>query len=151
MPETVKRETWSRRSAMAIPRGGLFEGNVEQGRYGPIYPKSPACYGFSILAKIIPGRESVFYEYAKNVEKAVTDLPGCLAVKYAEDAVGLFIQLGVKTVFENLDGFPRDWQTNPTAFIKCVRNHQCPGFLEYAHYPYACADEIKKALRRTAS
>ena len=35
------------------PKGGVFEGKVEQGRYGPIFPKSPACYGFSILAKVI--------------------------------------------------------------------------------------------------
>ena len=47
-------------AAMAIPKGGFFKDKVEQGRYGPIFPKSPACYGFSILAKIIPGREEVF-------------------------------------------------------------------------------------------
>ena len=39
---------------------------MEQGRYGPIFPKSPACYGFSILAKVIPGREERFYEHAKH-------------------------------------------------------------------------------------
>ena len=43
----------ARPAAMAIPKGGVFEGKVEQGRYGPIFPKSPACYGFSILAKVI--------------------------------------------------------------------------------------------------
>ena len=53
---------------------------MEQGRYGPIFPKTAACYGFSILAKIIPGREEVFYEYAKNVEKTVGAQPDCLAV-----------------------------------------------------------------------
>ena len=42
-------------AAMAIPKGG-FSKDAEQGRYGPIFPKTPACYGFSILAKIIPGR-----------------------------------------------------------------------------------------------
>ena len=55
---------------MAIPKGGVF-GRHEQGRYGPIFPKTPACYGFTIIAKIIPGREDVFYEYARNIEKAV--------------------------------------------------------------------------------
>jgi hypothetical protein len=49
---------------MAIPKGGFFKDKVEQGRYGPIFPKTPACYGFSILAKVIPGREERFYEYA---------------------------------------------------------------------------------------
>jgi hypothetical protein len=65
---------------MAIPKGGVFEDKVQQGRYGPIFPKSPACYGFTIIAKIIPGREDVFYQYAKNIEKAVGDQPDCLAV-----------------------------------------------------------------------
>jgi len=55
-------------AAMAIPKGGFFKDKVEQGRYGPIFPKSPACYGFSILARIIPGREEICYEYAKNIE-----------------------------------------------------------------------------------
>jgi hypothetical protein len=37
--------------------------------------------------------------------------------KYTEDAVALFISLGVNTVFENLEGFPSDWKTNPDAFV----------------------------------
>ena len=56
--------------------------------------------------------------------------------KYTEDAVVLFGQAGVNTVFENLEGFPMDWKTNPDAFIKFVRDHQCPSFLEYGEYPY---------------
>jgi hypothetical protein len=39
-----------------------------------------------------------------------------------------------------------DWQTNAPAFIKFVREHQCPSFLEYGEYPFVSADEIKKAL-----
>jgi len=159
--------------AMAIPQDTA---QLPQGKYGPIFPKSPACHGFTIIAKIIPGREPVFYEYAQNIEKAVAALPDCLAPlklhylrwvlfpingdnyfmyqgifdtdfdKYTEDAVALFIKLGVRTVFENLEGFPEDWQTNAPAFIKFVRDHQCPSFLEYAEYPFFSADEIKKAL-----
>src|SRR5260370_41616591 len=71
---------WTQPAAMAIPKGGVFKDKVQQGRYGPIFPKSPACYGFTIIAKIIPGREEVFYEYAKNIEKAVAGQPDCLAV-----------------------------------------------------------------------
>jgi len=67
--------------------------------------------------------------------------------KYTEDAVALFTQLGVNTVFENLDGFPMDWKTNTPAFVKFVREHQRPSFLEYGEYPYVTADEVKKALR----
>ena len=71
--------------------------------------------------------------------------------KYTEDAVALFSALGVNTVFENLEGFPADWKTNAPAFIKFVREHHCPSFLEYGEYPYVSADEIKKALKLKAA
>ncbi len=172
---------WTKPAAMAIPKGGFFADKVEQGRYGPIFPKTPACYGFSILAKIIPGREEAFYEYRRTIEKAVAEQPSCLAAiklhylrwvlfpikgdtyfmyqgifdtdfdKYTEDAVAIFIRLGTNTVFENLEGFPKDWKTNPAAFIKFARDHQCPSFMEYAEYPFVSADEIKKALKLKAA
>src|SRR5437870_4662445 len=62
--------------AMAIPKETA---HLKQGKYGPIYPKSPACHGFTIIAKIIPGREDAFYQHAQTIEKAVADLPDCLA------------------------------------------------------------------------
>ena len=71
--------------------------------------------------------------------------------KYTEDAVTLFGITGLRTVFENLEDFPMDWQTNPGAFIKFVRDHQCPSFLEYAEYPFVSATEIKKALKLKAA
>ena len=71
--------------------------------------------------------------------------------KYTEDAVALFSKYGINTVFENLEGFPEDWKSNPAAFVKFVREHQCPSFLEYGEYPYVSADEIKKALRLKAA
>ncbi len=175
------RNDWTKPAAIAIPKGGFFEGQEELGRYGPIFPKTPACYGFSILAKIKPGTEQNFHEHAQKIEKAVAETPDCLAVlklhylrwvlfdikdetyfmyqgifdtdfdKYTEDAVSLFTQTGLRTVFENLEGFPEDWQTNTGAFIKFVREHQCPSFLEYGEYPYASADEIKKALKLKAA
>jgi len=67
--------------------------------------------------------------------------------KYTEDAIALFAQTGINTIFEKLEGFPDDWKTNAPAFIKFVREHQCPSFLEYGEYPYVTAVEIKKALR----
>ena len=163
-----------RPQAMAIPQQ---TDHLPQGKYGPILPKTPACYGFSILAKIIPGREPVFHEYAKNIEAALKDQPNLLAPlklhylrwllfpingvtyfmyqgifdtefdKYTEDAVALFSAAGVSTVFENLEGFPLDWQTNPEGFARFVRAHQCPSFMEYGEYPFFSADEIKKALK----
>ena len=180
MPNASKQD-WTKPAAMAIPKGGFDKVKAEQGRYGPIFPKTPACYGFSILAKIIAGREDVFYEYARNIEKAVAGQPDVLAVlklhylrwvlfpikgdtyfmyqgifdtdfdKYTEDAVAIFAVSGLNTVFENLERFPADWKTNSPAFIKFVREHQCPSFLEYGEYPYVSADEIKKALKLKAA
>ena len=170
-------QDWTKPAAMAIPKGGYFADRVEQGRYGPVFPRTPACYGFSIIAKIIPGREEKFYEYARNIETAVAGTPDVLAVlklhylrwnlfeingetyfqymgifdtdfdKYTEDAIALFGATGLSTVFENLEGFPKDWKTNPPAFVKFVREHHRPPFLEYGEYPFVSAEEIKKALR----
>jgi hypothetical protein len=48
-------------------------------------------------------------------------------------------------------GFPKDWKTNASAFIKFVRDHHRPSFLEYGEYPYVSADEIKQALKLKAA
>jgi hypothetical protein len=176
---TPEERDWKKPQAMAIPKEGYFK--LEQGRYGALYPKTPACHGFTIIAKIKPGREDAIRAYGKTIEKAIADLPDALATlklhylrwvlfdigkdtyfmyqgifdtdfdKYTEDAVALFTKYGVNTVFENLDGFPEDWKTNVPAFVKFVREHQCPSFLEYGEYPYASADEIKKALKLKAA
>jgi len=158
--------------AVAIPK---HSDDWEMGRYGPIWPRTPACYGFTIIADVKPGRAEAIREYGKRIENAVAANPDVLAPlklhylrwvlfdndtrfmyqgifdtdfdKYTEDAVALFKQTGVNTVFENLVGFPEDWKTNATAFVKFVREHQCPSFLEYGEYPYVTADEIKKALK----
>ena len=66
MSSESKTQDWSKPAAMAIPKGGYFQDKVEQGRYGPIFPKTPACYGFSILAKIIPGRERSLLQIRKR-------------------------------------------------------------------------------------
>jgi len=168
-------QDFTKPAAIAIPKEGYFE--REDGRYGPIYPRTPACYGFTIIAKIKPDREAKIREYGKTIENAIAAIPDALASlklhylrwvlfdigtdtyfmyqgifdtdfdKYTEDAVALFTKLGVNTVFENLEGFPMDWKTNTAAFVKFVREHQRPSFLEYGEYPYVTADEVKKALR----
>ena len=175
-----KKGDWTKPAALAIPKGGYFADKVEQGRYGPIFPKTPANYGFTIIAKLKPGREEAVRAYGKMLEDTVRDLPDALAVlklhylrwvlfdvgndkyfmyqgifdtdfdKYTEDAVALFTKYGINTVFENLEGFPKDWKTNAPAFVKFVREHQCSSFLEYGEYPYVSADEIKKALQLKA-
>ena len=63
----------------------------------------------------------------------------------------MFSATGITTVFTNLEGFPEDWKENPEAFIKFVRDHQVPSFLEYGEYPYVSADEVKKALQVKAA
>ena len=39
MPATDHQ--WSKPAAMAIPAEGYFE--LERGRYGPVFPRTPAC------------------------------------------------------------------------------------------------------------
>jgi hypothetical protein len=149
--------------------------SLEKGKYGPIYPRTPACYGFTVIARVKPGHAEAIRTYAPRLAAALQGNPHLLAPlklhylrwvlfdddtrfmyqgifntdfdKYTEDAIALFGMAGVNTVFENLEGFPMDWKTNPEAFIKFIRNHQCPSFMEYGEYPYVTTDEIKKALR----
>src|SRR5688572_25918685 len=57
---------WTKPAAMAIPKDGYFK--FEQGRYGPVFPRTPANYGFMIIAKVKPGREQAIREYGKKIE-----------------------------------------------------------------------------------
>jgi hypothetical protein len=162
--------------AVAIPKS---TDHLEQGKYGPVFPKTPACYGFTIIAKVKPGRVEAIRAYGERLAKAVEGDPHVLAPlklhylrwvlfdqdtrfmyqgifdtdfdKYTEDAVLLFRKTGIDTAFENLEGFPMDWKTNTEAFIRFIRAHQCPSFLEYGEYPYVSSDEIKKALKVKAA
>jgi hypothetical protein len=166
---------WSQPAALALPKEGYFK--REDGRYGPIFPQTPANFGFTVIGKVKPGREEAIREYGKTIEAAVKGSPEVLAPlklhflrwvifdvgsgphfmyqgifdtdfdKYMEDAIALFNSTGVTTVFVNLEGFPEDWRTNINAVVKFFREHQCPSFLEYGEYPYTSSDEIKKALR----
>ena len=168
-------QDWTKPAAVAIPKEGYFE--LERGRYGPVYPRTPACYGFSIIAKVKEGREEAVRAYGKQIEEAIAGSPDVLAPlrlhylrwvlfdvgsglhfqyqgifdtdfdKYTEDAVQLFGQSGIATTFENLEGFPEDWRERPEGFVKFVREHHVPSFLEYGEYPYVTSVEIKKALR----
>ena len=174
MPHASTSNEWAKPAAIALPKEGYF--TFEQGRYGPLYPRTPACHGFTIIAKIKPGTEDKIRAHGKKIEETIAAHPHALAPlqlhylrwvlfdigpdkyfmyqgifdtdfdKYTEDAVDLFKATGVDTVFENLEDFPTDWKTNPAAFAKYVADRQCPSFLEYGEYPYVSAAEIKKAL-----
>lgn len=175
----MKEHEWHKPKAIAIPKEGYF--NKKDGRYGPIFPKTPANYGFTVIAKVKPGREQAIREYGKTIEDAVAGSPDMLGPlrlhflrwvlfdvgsglhfmyqgifdtdfdKYVEDAIALFNSTGVTTVFVNLEGFPEDWKTNVPAVAKFFHDHQCPSFLEYGEYPFVSAGEIKKALALKAS
>ncbi|WP_437619994.1 hypothetical protein [Sorangium sp. So ce1151] len=170
----MANEEWGIPRAEAIPKEGYLE--LVEGRYGPVFPRTPACHGFTIIAKTLPGVEDEIRAHGKRLEKAVKDDPHVLAPlqlhylrwvlfhiggdtyfmyqgifdtdfdKYTEDAAALFADTGIDTIFEKLEGFPADWKTNTPAFVAFVRAHQCPSFLEYGEYPYVTAAEIKKAL-----
>lgn len=179
MSETQNNHDWSKPAAMAIPKEGYFK--KQEGRYGPVYPQTPTNYGFSVVAKVKPGREQAVREYGRVVEEAVKSNPAVLAPlrlhflrwvlfdvgtglhfmyqgifdtdfdKYVEDAIALFNATGITTVFVNFEGWPDDWRTNTPAVINFFREHHFPSFLEYAEYPYVSADEVKKALQLKAS
>ena len=176
---TTTEQDWSKPAAMAIPPEGYFE--LERGRYGPVFPRTPACYGFSIIAKVKEGREEAVRAYGKQIEEAIEGSPDVLAPlrlhylrwvlfdvgsglhfqyqgifdtdfdKYTEDAVQLFSATGITTVFTNLEGLPGGLEGEPGGVRQVRPRPPVPSFLEYGEYPYVTADEIKKALRLKAA
>ena len=62
--------------AVAIPKEYK---NLEMGRYGPIWPKTPACHGFTLIAKIKPGRAEAVREYGAKIAQALQKDPHLLA------------------------------------------------------------------------
>lgn len=157
--------------AFALPRK---DEKAESGMFGSPMPKTPAN-GFTIIAKVKPGCAPTIRAYGSAVEKAILESPDVLAPlrlhylrwvlfdndtrfmyigifdtdfdKYVDDAVMLFKQSGITTVFEQLEGFPSDWRENPAAFAKFAREHQAASFMEYAEYPDVTGVEVVKALK----
>ena len=66
-------QDWTKPAAKAIPKEGYFE--LERGRYGPVFPRTPACYGFSIIAKVKEGREEAIRAYGKTIEETIAGSP----------------------------------------------------------------------------
>ena len=132
---------WTKPAAKAIPKEGFFE--EEPGRYGPIFPRTPACYGFTIIAKIKPGREETIRAYGKKIEETIAGLPDALEVlklhylrwvlfdigadtyfmyqgifdtdfdKYTEDAVALFSQVRHQHGLREPRRVPRGLEVEP--------------------------------------
>ncbi|HTK53759.1 MAG TPA: hypothetical protein VL308_17825, partial [Gemmatimonadaceae bacterium] len=82
---------------MALPKDGFFK--LEQGRYGPIFPKTPANYGFTIIAKIKAGREAAIREYGKKIEDTIAGLPDGLAVLRLHYLRWVLFDIGGDTYF----------------------------------------------------
>src|SRR5215208_8384355 len=76
-PATTGTGDWTRPAAMSIPKEGYFK--LEQGRYGPVFPRTPANYGFTVIAKVKTGREQAIREYGKKIENAIAESPSALA------------------------------------------------------------------------
>ena len=150
MADASKQRSWTKPAAMAIPKGGFFEGQGRTGTVRPDLPQDPrVLWLLDHREDQARHGEERFYEYAKKIEEAVAGRPtpsrcsscttcaGCSSIngetyfmyqgifdtdfdKYTEDAVALFSTSGLNTVFENLEGFPEDWKTNP-AGLRQVR------------------------------
>jgi hypothetical protein len=160
---SAKETDWTKPAAMTLPKERNFK--FPNGKYGAVYPRSPSCYGFTIIAKIKPGREEVIREYGKIIEKTIAGLPDALEVlklhylrwvlfgiskdtyfmyqgifdtdfdKYTEEAILLFSRYRLNAVFENLEGFPEEWKTNAPAFVRFVREHLRPSLLNTESIP----------------
>jgi len=83
----MQQGAWTKPAAMAIPKGGFSKDKVEQGRYGPIFPKTPAATAFR-FSQNHPRSGEVFYEYAKNIEKTVAAQPTVLLCSSCTTSAG---------------------------------------------------------------
>jgi hypothetical protein len=57
----------TRPRAVVIPKE---TDHLEQGKYGPVFPRTPACYGFTIIANVKPGRADTIRDYGHALVKA---------------------------------------------------------------------------------
>ena len=75
-PAATGTGDWTRPAAMTIPKEGYFK------RRRPLrsrLPRTPANHGFTVIAKVKPGREIAIREYGKTIQQAVKDSPNVLA------------------------------------------------------------------------
>ena len=166
-------QTQGRRASRSRPT------HLEKGKYGPIFPKTPACYGFTIIANVKPGRADAMRGYGQRLAKALeadptssrrsssTTCAGCSSTTTpgsctrASSTPTSTSTPRTRSCCSGRRASTRSsrtsrasrWTGRPTraAFVKFVREHQCPSFLEYGEYPYVTSDEIKKALKIKAA
>ena len=166
---------------MAIPKGGFFKDKVEQGQIRTDLSQDSGVLWLLDPREDHPRKGRALLRVCQEHREGGGGQPDCLAVlklhylrwvlfpikgetyfmyqgifdtdfdKYTEDAVALFGATGHQHGLRKPRRLSEDWKTNAPAFVKFVREHQCPSFLEYGEYPYVSADEIKKALKLKAA
>ena len=164
---------------MAIPESGYLV--LEEGRYGPIFPRTPACYGFSVIGKVKEGREQAIRDYGKEIEAAVAADPkvlrrcscitcgGCCSMSAGARIFSIKASLTPISISTSKmqsrfstaavlprcspiwKGFPRTGGPTFRRSMTSSGTHHFPSFLEYGEYPFVTADEVKKALRLKAA
>jgi len=156
--------------ALALPRPDV---KPVRGRYGMLAPVTPAN-GFTLIAHVKPGGAAAIRKHAERIEAVVRETPDVLSAlrlhylrwvlfdndtrfmyvticdadidQFIEDAMVVFHETGIATVFTHLEGFPDDWRDNAAGFVKFCRDHQVPSVMEYAEYPDVSASQVVDAL-----
>ena len=108
---------WSKPAAMAIPKEGYFE--LERGRYGPVFPRTPACYGFSIIAKVKEGREDAIREHGKTIQAAITETPEFLAPLRLHYLRWVLFDIGDGLTFQYQGIFDTDFDKYTEDAVRC--------------------------------
>ena len=67
---------WDRPAAMAIP---MHDDSWPVGKYGPVRPRTPACYGFTLIANVKPGTADTIREHGVLIAAALKSRPDLLA------------------------------------------------------------------------
>ena len=64
-----RAKDWIKPAAMAIPKGGFFKEMVEQGRYGPIFPRLRRATASPSLQKSSPDGKSTYTTMPRSWRK----------------------------------------------------------------------------------
>src|SRR5712672_919652 len=116
--ETPNETDWTKPQALAIPKEGYFK--AEQGRYGPMFPRTPACHGFTIIAKIKPGTEGEIRQYGKKLENALAGAPHVLAPLQLHYLRWVLFDVGQDKYFMYQGIFDTDFDKYTRTRLRCL-------------------------------
>ena len=77
-------QEWEKPKAVVIPKE---TGRLQKGKYGPIFPKTPACYGFTIIAKVKPGTAETIRNYGRWTDEQSETAQQLYAIRKSIDAL----------------------------------------------------------------